>query len=494
MRPIGFPAALLAAALCIAASAGGAVAQDRTERLIRQAGDLEKEEPEEKPKTELVKVPARSSAGFPRLEKAVDPSRYVLGPYDRLLVEIVGPETRSFELIVLPEGDVLVPRVGALRADGLTISQFRDSLIEVLEEHFRNVEIFCYLLQPRTFRVFVTGEVADPGAVDVTAVQRVSDAVDFAGSILSQGSNRNTLLIRDGDTTHVDILRYTLEGDFSTNPYLSNGDRIHVPVAGPHAIVLGSVVKSQVYEILEGETIADLIDLAGGFTAEAVTDTVLVTRIGRGGTVRTLKVPSSEYDMDLQDRDEIHVMDGMTGAARVYVFGATPQTGHYYITEGDGLRSLLGRISVFDPDADLSAASLETSEGEIMKIDLRDYITNDSDKDIALDSGDILHVPSVTQVVSVGGEVQMPSRIEYVSGWTVAQYVGASGGPTREGSMDRILIISEDGRSRNVGRKAVPESGDVIIVRRSRSSIFGEWFGGLIGVGTLIISIVALTQ
>ncbi|MDD3643364.1 MAG: SLBB domain-containing protein [Candidatus Krumholzibacteria bacterium] len=436
----------------------------------------------------------RGAWDIPKLEQAVDPDRYVLGPYDRLLVNLVGPDPRTFTIVVLPEGYVFLPGMGAIRADGSTLTDFRRRLVAEVERHFRNIEVFCYLQEPRIFRVFVTGEVARPGAVDVSAVQRVTDAIEKAGSILSAGSNRRSLLIRGADTVHVDVLRHVLKGEFESNPFLSNGDRIHVPVAKAHAVVRGSVAKSSSYEILPGETVADLIDLAGGFTGEAVRDTVLLTRVADDGSVATFAIPEERFDAVLQDRDEINILDRMAGANRVYVFGATAQTGNYFITEGEGLRTLVGRISKFNLDADLSAATLERADGTITRVDLKLFIPPTTVKDIPLSDGDILHVPRVDQTVAVGGEVQLPGRVPYTASWTVAQYIGAVGGPTRDGSIDRVIIISTSGVSRSGNRDAVPNSGDVLIVKRSKTRIFSDIFGGLIGLGTLIISIIALTD
>jgi len=395
---------------------------------------------------------------------------------------------------VLPEGDVFVPSVGAIRADGLTLNEFRKRLDEEVDRFFKNVKIYCYLQEPRIFRVFVTGEVETPGAMNVSAVQRVSDAVELAGSIKSEGSNRRVLLYRGTDTLEVDILRYVLKGDFSTNPFLSNGDRIHVPVALRHVALRGAVHKSSNYEILPSESIGELIDLAGGLRAEAVRDRILLTRIQKDGSVITMQVPSSDFDMVLQDRDELNVIDGMTGTNRVFVFGATEQEGSYYITEGEGLRSLLGRVAVYDVDADLTAATLERETGELIRVDLKTFVPPGTAEDIPLMDGDVLHIPKVDQTVAVGGQVQLPGRMRFVSHWTVAQYVGAAGGPTSEGSIDRVVVISNDGTSVTTDSKYHPNSGDVIIIKRSKTRIFADVFSGLIGVGTLIISIVALSR
>lgn len=489
--PAAARALLLCAALVLPATAATR-AQTREQELIQQSKQTQISSQE----TGYGQVVSeqRGIWDIPKLEQAVDPDRYILGPYDRLLVNLVGPDPRTFTIVVLPEGDVFLPGMGAIRADGLTLTEFRGRLLEEVRRHFRNLEIYCYLQEPRVFRVFVTGEVARPGAVDVSAVQRVSDAIEKAGSIVSEGSNRRALLIRGADTMHVDVLRYVLKGEFESNPFLSNGDRIHVPVATAHAVVRGSVAKSSSYEILPGETVARMIDLAGGFTGEAVRDTVLLTRVAGDGTVSTVVLPEDRFDTVLKDRDEVNILDGMAKAKRVFVFGATRQTGHYFITEGEGLRTLVGRISAFDRDADLAAATLENADGSITRVDLKRFIPPATAQDIPLSDGAILHIPRVDQTVAVGGEVQLPGRVQYTASWTVAQYIGAVGGPTREGSIDRIIIISTNGVSRSGSRDSIPNSGDVLIVKRSKTRIFGDIFGGLIGLGTLILSIIALSN
>ncbi len=436
----------------------------------------------------------RSSYDIPKLEKAIDPDQYILGPYDRLFVNIIGTESRTFAMVVLPEGDVFVPSVGAIKADGLTLTEFRKRLDEEVNRFFKNVKIFCTLQEPRVFRVFVTGEVNTPGAVNVSAVQRISDAVELAGSIISEGSNRRVILYRGTDTLDVDILRYVLKGDFSSNPFLSNGDRIHVPIAQRHAAIRGSVHKPMNYEILPHETVGDLIDLAGGFRAEAIRGRVLLTRVREDGSVITMQVRSDEFEKVLKDRDELNIIDGMTGTSRVFVFGATENGGNFYITEGEGLRSLLGRIAVYNIDADLTAATLERETGELISVNLKEFVPPSTAEDIPLIDGDILHIPTIDQTVSVGGQVQLPGRVRFVSNWTVAQYIGAVGGPTHEGSIDRVMVISRDGTSFQTDRNYYPNSGDVIIVKRSKTRIFADIFQGFIGIGMLVISIVALTN
>ena len=129
----------------------------------------EKEKPPEKELPQQIQMPI--------LEKAVDPDEYVLGPNDQLLINIMGPESRTFTPTILPEGDVFIPGIGAIHADGLSLSEFRRKLSKKVSRYYKNIELYCHLLTPRVFRVFVIGEVGNPGFVEVSAVERVSDAL-----------------------------------------------------------------------------------------------------------------------------------------------------------------------------------------------------------------------------------------------------------------------------------------------------------------------------
>ncbi|MBN1164009.1 MAG: SLBB domain-containing protein [Candidatus Krumholzibacteriota bacterium] len=435
-----------------------------------------------------------SRMAIPILEGAVDPDSYVLGPYDRLLVNLVGPFPRSFSLVVLPEGEVFIPDMGAIRADGLTLTEFREELSREVDKRFHDIELYCFLQQPRVFRVFVTGEVERPGPVSVTAMQRISDAIALAGGIRAVGTNRRVCLERNGDKNEVDILKFNLQGDFSSNPFLSNGDRIHVPVAQKHAAVFGSVRKSALYQVLPRETVADLLELAGGFSPQAVRDSILLSRIDEEGSVSTTTLIPEDFDLVLRDGDEICVINEMSNTHRIYIFGAVSRSGYLYITEGERLTSVLGRVGDFGADADFSGASIERKNGEILRINLGDYVPPRSGKDIRLRDGDMLHVPRLNQVVVVGGEVMVPGKFGFNGDWTVAQYVGLAGGPTDKGSIDRVVIYSTDGKSRKADKNSRPNRGDTIIVKKSKTTIFGSVISSAIQLGMVAISIIVLTK
>lgn len=432
--------------------------------------------------------------GIPELEKVVDPDEYTLGPYDYLIVNVVGTESRSFFVVVLPEGNVFFPGVGAVYADGLTINEFRARLDDAFAAVFKNVEIFCHLKTPRKYRVFVTGEVNAPGPVDVYAVERLSDAIARAGDIMSHGSSRFVTVARDADTLTFDLLRFYTDGDFSNNPFLRGGDRIHVPVSQWHAVITNGVAKAGAYEIKPGETIRDLIALAGGFTSSSSRDSVLLARWYGDEGYATMTVPADRFDLALRDLDEVSVFDRRAGNRRVFVLGAVKRSGRFYLGRDEGAAELVVRAGGFTEYADLDSVYVVRADGARLKIGLRALLAERDDANINLEDGDVLEVLSIYQNVSVGGEVKAPGQFPFRSDWTVAQYIGMAGGPTDEGSIDRVKIISPDGTSRNGGQGDYPRPGDVVIVRRSRTRLLAEFFGGMIRLGTVVVSIIVLTR
>jgi protein involved in polysaccharide export with SLBB domain len=431
----------------------------------------------------------------PLLERAVDPDTYILGPYDILLVSIVGPEQRTFSLAVLPEGDVFLPGVGAVHADGLTLAEFRDALIERVSGVFRNIELYCYLERPRTFRVFVTGAVEMPGSVEASAVERVSDVIERAGGRMNMSSGRMIRLVRDADTLHADVLRFELHGDLERNPFVRSGDRIIVPPGGWRVTVAGPVNRRGMFEVIPGETLEDFLDLIGGFTSEAITDSILVTRIEGAGTSRTIAVTSSDFpEFRLEDKDEVSAYTLESDRMRVFVFGAFQNPGRFYLAEGEGLAELLVRVGGIEDMADLENAALERRGGEIFRLDLREYLPPGPVKHFPLEDGDVIGISLKDNLVRVGGEVQLPGAFPHNNDWTIAKYIGMAGGPSDNGSMTRIELYSSDGTKRSASPDDHPNRGDVIIVKRSRLKVFSEVAFGIIQVGTVVITIIVLTR
>ena len=212
-----------------------------------------------------------SSEAVGALDRVIDRETYRLGPGDELLLGQWGEMNDSHTLVVTPEGRLLVPSVGPFDVDGLTIVEAERRIIEGSGEAYGNTRLTLDLAKLRTFRVHVTGYVAQPGAYVATMADRVSDVVARA-----QGATRNASLRginvthRGGEVVVADLVRYSLAGDLTKNQPVEMGDVINVPAREDSIGIHGAVANPGYVEYRPGDTIRDLIEMSGGVQRGAI--------------------------------------------------------------------------------------------------------------------------------------------------------------------------------------------------------------------------------
>ena len=117
----------------------------------------------------------------------------------------------------------------------------------------------------RSIRIFLLGEVRKQGAYTVSALSTTINALLSCGGIKESGSLRGIQLQRDGKlVASLDLYELLLSGDTSADQPLQPGDVIFVPVVEKQVAISGAVKRPAKYEIIGGESIAQVIDLAGG--------------------------------------------------------------------------------------------------------------------------------------------------------------------------------------------------------------------------------------
>jgi protein involved in polysaccharide export with SLBB domain len=182
----------------------------------------------------------------------------------------------------VPQYDV----VAAVPIYGLSINVGRDSLAKVFSKYLRNINVDLTLLGMRQFDVLVVGEVSNPGIVPALPIHRASSVIDNAGGINAIGSRANIELRRRGEFfAVVNLTEFDHTGNVKANPYVQDGDVIIIPEMDNSVVVKGAVFGKReyelrvaqltaarerssegLYELLEGERVADLIVKAGGLT------------------------------------------------------------------------------------------------------------------------------------------------------------------------------------------------------------------------------------
>lgn len=448
---------------------------------------------------------ADSSAGMalnvpPRgLDSPINPDEYVIGPGDQFVMFMKSAGT-EVPLRVLPEGTVLIPNAGMVRAAGLTITQFRAELTKVLGSYYRGGQVFVELVIPRTFVMYVLGSVRTPGPIEISAPFRLDMVVKAAGGVLSTGSQREIeIRDREGGVTHIDMLKFQRLGDLTQNPMLHEGQSVFVPSRGPTAQLVGEVWRAEDYEILDGETMMDLIDLGGGFTTNAERGKLVLERVSDDGNVSIVPIDeAAARSTVVHDRDVIVVPDlrSFPGIDFVRVQGGGGRDGRIYLQHGETLASFLPRFIRLRNDHDLANSRIERTKPdgtvEFIHVDLARLVEGDSTGSVPLQSGDVINIPRLDDVVFVSGEVVAPGPIDFQRGLPVGRYIAMAGGPGERGSIDKVEIYDNHGNNRDGNRDSVVYRGETILVKRRTGVILGNLFIGFVSLTSLFLSVYAV--
>src|SRR5262249_26313618 len=287
----------------------------------------------------------------PTLQGAVDPRTYLLGPGDVLSLDYGGRALRSGTLVVDAQGRLRVTNLGAVSVGGKSLEDARDEILHRLARFFPGATLQLRLVQPRTFKVYVLGEVDHPGLVEVVGSTRVMEAIEASGGLTDKASTRNIQVIRrDGTSEMADVERFRRTGDWQGNPFLRAGDRSVVPTVIDRIGVFGAVPRPGWLEYHSGDSLLTILHIAGGPLPEARLDSVRVIRY-RGATgLDTLVINLShgmDYGLDIviepDDRIFIPSQFPWRPSRQVTISGEVVRPGVYAITEGrDRVSDLVG--------------------------------------------------------------------------------------------------------------------------------------------------------
>ena len=205
---------------------------------------------------------------------------YVVGPGDGLAINLWGAVSERLVRSVDREGRINLPEAGPLLVSGRTLGEVQDSVQKVLRTQFRDVSADVSLSRLRTVRVYVVGEVAEPGAYDISSLSTPLNALFAAGGITQRGSLRGLKHYRGKQLIEeVDAYELLLHGVSSEARRLENGDSLLVPPVGPQVTVGGMVRRPAIYELHGEESLADVLDLAGGILRAAALRHIEVQRL-----------------------------------------------------------------------------------------------------------------------------------------------------------------------------------------------------------------------
>lgn len=262
------------------------------------------------------------------------PPDYVVQPGDEVKVALWGSVDADLTLTVDRGGSIIMPRVGSIVVAGARFSELSERVRRRVGQTFRNFDVSVSMGQLRAVRVFVTGFVAAPGTYTVGGLSTISRAVLRAGGPAASGSFRQIWLRRAGQPAMpFDMYDLLVKGERRNDVTLQPDDVVHIGSVGPQVALIGSVNRPAIFELRPGETVRDLVEMAGGFSPVADINRLMLER--------------------LEDRDKLRVTEWSLpeGDARV-------------LAQGDILRAI---SAVSANGSQLSRNKQVRVEGEVNK-------------------------------------------------------------------------------------------------------------------------------
>ncbi len=219
---------------------------------------------------------------------AIDP-HYSIGPGDEIIIMLWGETQFRQVFTVGREGFIFIPDVGQVFVNGLTLENLEKKLFRVLSQSYASLNpsqgnastfLDVSLGNLRPLRIMALGEVGQPGAYSVNPSTTLFTSLYYFQGLTSLGSLRDVRLIRGGkQIVSIDLYDYLLTGKPANDVRLQLDDVIFIPPRGKTVSIQGEINREAIYELKKGETLEDLITIAGGLKTTAYLDRAQVDRI-----------------------------------------------------------------------------------------------------------------------------------------------------------------------------------------------------------------------
>ncbi|UJP63376.1 SLBB domain-containing protein [Mongoliitalea daihaiensis] len=431
------------------------------------------------------------------------PMNYMLGTGDQLLIDVYGASQQQYDQRINNEGMIFIPNIGPINLAGLTVEAATARLRATLSNIYSglsgsnpNTFLQVRVGNIRSIQVAMVGEVFAPGNYTLSSFATVFNALYASGGVTENGSLRAIKVYRNNRLlAEVDVYNFLVNADQSTNVRLQDNDVIMVPPVQKRVEIQGPVRRPGLFEMVQDETLQDLLNFAGGFTSMAYPSRAIVYRT----TEKELKVENIEEDAFASFRprqgDNFIFGEILTRYEnRVQITGALMRPGTFALQEGMGINELIRKAEGLREDAFLNRATLYRTRAdfslEIVALNIG-AIVRGEEQDVQLEREDVLNIPSIYDLkeeyyVRISGEVNRPGAFAFGENMSVSDLVLKAGGFKESATASQLEIarrvkndisgklaeiiridIDKDLKINADGKDQILKPFDHVIIRRS---------------------------
>jgi protein involved in polysaccharide export with SLBB domain len=417
--------------------------------------------------TEVFRDGLRDPRSIP-MDLPVGPD-YVVGPGDSLAIDLWGGISTKLVRVVDREGRVTLPEAGPLLVSGRSLGEVQQAVQAAIGTEYRDTSADVSVSRLRTVRVYVVGEVEEPGAYDISSLSTSLNALVAAGGATPRASLRSLKHMRGRkELEEIDAYDLLLHGVSPEASRLENGDTLLVPPVGPQVTVTGMVRRPAIYELRGEKSVEDVLELAGGILPAAALRHVEVQRLEahEKRTMLTLDLspdnsaPPQLTSFRIQDGDEIHIFPiAPYNQDTIYLQGHVLRPGRYSYHDGMKLTDLVATYKDILPEP-------AAHYGEIIRLNAPDFRPTVVSFDLASAMADPAAAPQLQPLdtvrifsrfdfepaptVSIAGEVRSPGNYRTAGQASLRDAVYLAGGLLPDAALDtaQLFRVNPDGSSK----------------------------------------------
>ena len=442
---------------------------------------------------------------------------YRLGPGDVLSIAVLGQQELSYRehepITVRPDGKMSFPLMSEVSVAGKTPGEVETLIEAALSKRYKHVDVAINVVHPRPRRIYVLGEVHEPGAFDLENEDiGVREAIALAGGLTQQASTRECYLYgRDREPVTIDLAALLSDANSSAQPRLVPGDTLMLQKKNVVAVV-GEVETPGVYEMEDGARLLDAIAAAEGLTERSDRrEAILLRADQRNNTIdleTALAKPGTEANAPLRGGDTVLIKEARNEVA---VLGEVRLPGAFYAATGLTAAQAIALAGGATPEADLAHVKLVRPGVEPQILDLQPLVertrTMELDEfaaagdELVLTRGDALVVPERLDRVIVLGAVGSPGAYSIRPGDRITDAVANAGGyQPGQAKAYRLMLMRRDGDRVSIYRIDLPsivrggdqsrnyllEDGDIIVMPGKKNQDWQYYAGVLYGIGGFV--------
>ncbi|MEW5946634.1 MAG: polysaccharide biosynthesis/export family protein [bacterium] len=163
--------------------------------------------------------------------------RYLIQPGDRLELIVWPYDDLSLEIQVRPDGMISYPFMGEFKVEGMTAGELGEIVTREVKEYVHEPKVAVNLLQFRMPRVYVLGQVRNPGLYEIRKGDTIMDALAQAGGPSEKAWLSSVGLIRPSEqekegnagVKEINVARLLGKGELPDEYLVTDGDIIYVP-------------------------------------------------------------------------------------------------------------------------------------------------------------------------------------------------------------------------------------------------------------------------